>query len=623
VALAFWPALDAGFLLYDDDDYVTDNPRVRAGVTGEGVAWAFTTFSASNWHPLTWLSHQLDFALFGLEPAGHHATNVLLHAANALLVLALLVRTTGAFWPGAFAAALFALHPLRVESVAWVAERKDVLSTAFGLLALLAWTAWVRGGARRWYAAALLAYFASLASKAMWVTLPFALLLFDLWPLARWRPGRGAGESWLPSWRLVREKLPFFALAALASLLALAAQQQALWTLRTLGPGARIENALVAYARYLGKALWPADLSIFYPHPRDWPPGAVLASAALLLGVTALALRQIRRRPYLFVGWAFYLGTLVPVIGLVQIGAQSIADRYTYVPLLGPTVALAWGARELAAHSPAALRAVTALALVALVACGAAAHAYARAWRDDLTIFGHALESTGENALAHHVLGLARFRRGEIAPAIAHYEKALALEPGNGLLHYNAGLAFERAGRSADAIRLLERAVELRPTDARARFALGDAYLRARDGARAEAAYRGALALETRWADLRDNLGMALAQQGRLAEAADEFRAALELHPEFASAHQNLGRALDELGDAAGAASHYAETLRLAPQAEIALRRLARIRAAASDPALRDPAEARLLAERLCALTGCTSEEDRALLEAVRAAGSG
>jgi tetratricopeptide (TPR) repeat protein len=428
---AYLPALHNGFVNLDDGLYVTGNPQVQKGITRAGGAWALTANVANNWHPLTLLSHQLDCQLFGLNPAGHHATSLLLHLVNTLLLFAVLRGMTGAVWRSAAVAALFAVHPAHVESVAWVAERKDVLSAFFWILAMAAWTGYARRPSLGRYLLVALMMILGLMAKPMVVTLPFALLLLDVWPLDR----RGLGWQ-----RLIAEKLPLLALSAAASLVTLRYQRTSLAPLDLVPWSLRLANAAVSYAAYLGKLLLPRNLAVFYPIPLAIPAWQVAAAAALLAALTALAVWKARRAPWLLVGWLWFLGTLVPVIGLVQVGRQAMADRYTYLPSIGLFVAvvwgIAWGIAALARERRAILFTAAAAAILALAAGTWMQAGY---WRDSVALYRHALAATRGNYVAHVGLAKALTARRDWTGAEEQYRAALALRPG--LTEARAGLA--------------------------------------------------------------------------------------------------------------------------------------------------------------------------------------
>jgi hypothetical protein len=393
--LAFLPSLGNGYVLLDDPLYVTGNAKVRQGITGEGLAWALTANVANNWHPLTMLSHMVDVEVFGLAPAGHHLTSLLLHLANVLLLFEALRRMTGAVFRSALVAAVFAVHPTRVESVAWIAERKDVLSGLFWMLALLAYLYYARRPSPGRYLLAGLSMALGLAAKPMLVTLPCVLLLLDLWPLGR----RGLG-------RLILEKIPLFALSAASSVVTLHYQKASLAPLEALPWDLRLSNAAVSYVTYLGKAFLPRDLAVFYPFPAQIPLWQALGSAALIIVLTGLAAWRIRKSPWLLVGWLWFLGTLVPVIGLVQVGRQAMADRYTYLPFAGLFLAMVWGLAELVAQRAVLRRALGVVAVLAVLILTAMTRSQARHWADSVTLFRHALAVTGDNDLAR--IGLAK-----------------------------------------------------------------------------------------------------------------------------------------------------------------------------------------------------------------------
>ncbi len=459
------------FVSYDDGRYIHQVDPVRAGLTPAGIAWAFTERHGVVWQPLTWLSHMLDFELYGAAPAGHHLTSVLLHVLNTLLLFGVLRSASREQGPSAFVAALFALHPLHVESVAWVAERKDVLSTTCGLLSLGAYVAWTRQGGLRRQAltAGLLAL--GLLAKPMLVTLPFVFVLLDAWPLGRLRSARELVPRLL-------EKIPYFALAAAASLVTLAVQRGAMEAARSLPFPLRLANALVAYATYLRKTLWPTDLAVHYPHP--WIPGTggvapdawqVVACALLLIAISVLALRAGPRRLYAPVGWLWFLVTLVPTIGLVQVGTQSLADRYTYVPLIGIFIAVAWGGNELLGRWSEARRRLAAAS--ALAACSALAWLQIGVWRDSITLFEHALAVNPRNTTMLVNLGAAHESAGHIDAAIGSYRQALAINPTLAVAHFDLGNALRVRGDLDSALRHYQRALEIRPHDTRARANLG------------------------------------------------------------------------------------------------------------------------------------------------------
>jgi tetratricopeptide (TPR) repeat protein len=522
VLFVYAPVRHFPFVVYDDKAYVSENPAVLGGLTGEGVVWAFTHSAQGNYVPLAWLSHMLDVELFGLDAGAHHAVNVLLHLASTLLLFEVLRRASGGLWPSAFAAAVFGVHPTHVESVAWVAERRDVLSGFFFVLSLGAYASWTRAGGVLRYGALVVCFSLGLLAKPMLVTLPFLLLLLDLWPLRR--AGRGAA-------RLVLEKLPLLLPAAAVSALALSTQEGAMPSLAQLPLGARLAGASLAYAAYLRDMLWPLDLAVFHPVDLDVPPGRAVAAALLLAALSAGALLAWRRRPWLTVGWLWFAGMLVPVIGLVQVGSQSMADRYLYLPGIGLSVALAWGAAELVAARPRARRALAGAALVWLAACLLLARAQVHSWRDSVALFEHARAVTGSNVVVELNLGEAYEDAGDAERALAHYERALHWQPGARGAHTRSGAILARRGELERASRHLLLALRLDPGDAQAHVELGTLLMRTGQLEAAEDSLARALELEPANAEARYRMAelRALAGQDEAAEAL--FAAALDARP--------------------------------------------------------------------------------------------
>jgi tetratricopeptide (TPR) repeat protein len=573
---AFLPVCRNGFVNFDDGDYITANTHVRHGVTADGLRWAWETHEASNWHPLTWVSLQLDYNLYGRGRPwneglawGYHLTNVLLHAGAVVLLFLVLRGMTGAVWRSALVAAVFAVHPLRVESVAWVAERKDVLCAFFGVAALCAYSRYAaRPGWLRYLAVAGL-FALGLLSKPMLVTLPCVFLLLDCWPLRRLRQDGdpAAGWSWRTVGQLVLEKVPLLALAAYACVQNWQAQQEAhsIESLDVFPLSVRIGNAVFAYVTYIAKTFWPTRLAVLYPHPGgrlSWV--VVLAAAALLAAVTAAAWAQSRRRAYLAVGWLWYVGMLVPVIGLTQAGAQAYADRFTYLPHVGLLVMLVWAAADFAANRrfrhlllPGAV-----LVLAALVACTWRQLSY---WHDSGTLWQRALDVMPANVVAHYNLGVFFGEHGKPAAAAAQYRAALAVDPAYWRAYANLGEVLLRQGQPAEAERYLAAAVRADPGSASARNNLGLAQVH--EGKAVEGAEQLAAAVRTEpdSAEAHGNLGDALLNQGRLEEAVEEYTAAARLRPGWALVQANMGAALFRLGRADAAREHYAEAARLAP----------------------------------------------------------
>jgi tetratricopeptide (TPR) repeat protein len=550
VLAVFWPALGNDFVNYDDDLYVTRNPRVQQGLSWESVRWAMITDAASNWHPLTWLSHQLDWELWGAAPRGHHATSVVLHAVDTVLLFALLDGMTASPWRSALAAALFGLHPLHVESVAWIAERKDVLSTCLWLLTTLAWVHYTRRPGPWRYLAVVVGLALGLMAKPMLVTLPLTLLLLDYWPLGRLRRARDLGP-------LVWEKAPLLLLAAAASVVTLLVQQE---VITPLPLATRLGNALLAYVGYLGKMLWPLHLAAIYPHPGRVAPGAVAASALLLGLVTAAVVWQRRRRPYLLVGWLWYVGTLVPVIGVVQAGAAAMADRFTYVPLVGVFVALTW----LVPAAPAP-RLAAAVAGVVLALLAVQTRAQIGVWRDSATLFAHALAVDERNPVAHVNLGVELGVRGDLDGAVSHIERALELRPDLVVARIALGNMLMRRGRPEDAITHYRAAVAADPASARALTNLGYAQLQLGRLDEAIASLEAALRVDPDFPTAHNDLGMARARRGEADAARAHFERAVAVDPRYAEAHNNLAAMLLSAGRLEEALAHAARAVAVEP----------------------------------------------------------
>ena len=538
------PVTHFSFVNFDDPDYVTNNLHVRGGLTLDGVRWAFTSGESANWFPVTRISHMLDVQFFGLDPGPHHLVNVAFHALATLLLFAFLFRVTGALIRSAFVAAVFAVHPLHVESVAWISERKDVLSACFWFLALWAYVRYTERPQRARYALVLVAFACGLMSKPMVVTLPFVLILLDFWPLRR-------------GWR-IREKLPFFALALAASADTFAVQQTsgAVRTLATFPLASRLANAIVSYAVYLEKTVWPSGLAVFYPYPAGFPTAEIALSLAVLAAVSFAVWRTRRTHPYLLAGWLWFLGTLVPVIGLVQVGAQARADRYMYIPIVGLAIMAAWGAAELTRKPPA----LAAAGAAVIAACSVVTVAQAMTWRNSETLFQHAIDVTGPNYLAQHNLGAALLDDPARLPdAIAHLRQALRLNPDSARIHTDLGSALAKSGYLEHAIAEYREALRLAPGDPVAQAALAAAT--GNDRALDAAAHARPDDPEA-----HNNLGSALARQHRTAEAVAEFQASLRLRPDYAEAHNNLGSAFAEMGRVPDAISEYQAALRIKPE---------------------------------------------------------
>jgi tetratricopeptide (TPR) repeat protein len=568
-AAAYWPVLSNGFVNYDDDLYILNNVHVQRGLGADTLRWAFTTFRGANWFPLTWLSWAADFRLYGEDPAGFHLTSLLLHIANTLLLYFAFARLTGARWCSALVAALFALHPLHVESVAWAAARKDVLSGFFAMLTLLAYERFVRRPAPLAYAAVAVCLGLGLMAKPTLVTWPFVLLLLDAWPLARLGEGSEPMRSRLAGVRrAVVEKLPLLALVGVISGVAIASQSSwgTVQALERLPFSLRLANAVTAYAAYLADAFWPVGLAVFYPHPGDALTAAQVSGAAALLAcVTAVAFALRRRHPEVAVGWLWFVGMLVPVIGLVQVGQAARADRYSYLPLIGLSLPIVWAVARFGSRGRAARALAVGGVLVVLLALGVATHRQVERWRDSRSLFDHALAVTKRNHVAHINLGVSFANAGEIEPAAKHLVRALQLAPASATA---AGMLAEvrlEQGRGDEALRLFRRAIEIEPKTRRWQEGIANALLDLEQPERAIEHYRAAIAQSPGAARVHYNLGLALIRMESWQEAIASFRRALELDPLLAEAHGNLGVALLEKGDGDGAIAAFDQALALAP----------------------------------------------------------
>jgi Flp pilus assembly protein TadD len=555
--LAFAAVRDFGFVDYDDLDYVAANPHVLPGLTWAGVRWAMTSGYFANWHPLTWISHMLDVQLFGMNAGAHHSINVVLHVANTLLLFGVLRRMTGAVGRSAFVAALFAVHPMHVESVAWVAERKDVLSTFFWMLTMWAYTAYVRQPGWQRYALVIVGFALGLMSKPMLVTLPFVLLLLDVWPLRR-----PLGRN------LVFEKLPLVALSIASSAVTVLVQRQggAVVRLDLIPLSTRVANALVAYARYIEKMFWPVDLVAMYPIPRTLPdPGVLAAAVAILLGITVVAIMLVHKRPYLLVGWLWFLGTLVPVIGIVQVGVQSMADRYSYVPLVGLFIMVAWAVPDIVASRPRARMASQIAAAALIAACTMVTIRQVRYWSSSRALWQHAVDATRDNYFAQASLGYVLWKEGHAGEAIPHLQESLRIRPDFTEAHNNLGVALAGLGELRDALSQFSEAVRINPEfkAARDNLAATNAKLTTQDTSLTH--YVDAVRAEPNDLAARNELGAALAAQGRIDDAIEQFRAAINIDPNQPDVHFNLGVMLDQKGRTAEAVDQFRDALRLNP----------------------------------------------------------
>ncbi len=565
----YWPVTGCDFVNYDDPDYFFSNRHVLAGLSLPNLVWACTTGFCANWHPLTWLSLMLDVELFGKGPAGPHLTNLLLHLANTVLLFLLLRRLTGAIWRSAFVAALFALHPLHVESVAWISERKDVLSTFFGLLALGAWGRYVEKSqvpspkSKIFYGLALVFFALGLMSKPMLVTLPFVMLLLDYWPLQRFTvPGSG-----LKIQGLVWEKIPFFALSAISCWVTFLVQRKAgaVAALARFSASARIGNAFVSYARYLEKTFWPVSLANPYPYVEHWPWECLLPAVTLFVGLCVAAVWLARKFPFGFTGWFWFVGTLVPVIGLVQVGGQSMSDRYGYVPLVGLFMVLAWGGGELGSRRYLPGPFLVLAALLLLAAGAWRTRIQVGCWQNSEMLFRHALAVTENNYTACVNLGTCLSARGDVPGAVNCYDQALRMNPSDPSVLYDLGNGFAKLGMWDEAIANYRNALEITPNQADILDNLGFALAAKKQYAEAIMNFEAALKIDPDSASTHNNFATVLFIQKRFDEAIRHFREALRLTPGNLQIYSNLGDALVKQGQTAEAVRCYQEASRLKP----------------------------------------------------------
>lgn len=589
-AILYWPITSHGFIGFDDNEYIGDNWRIHGGLTWHAVGWAFRTGYASNWHPLTWISHMLDCQFYGLNPAGHHLTNLLLHAANSVLLFILLNQMTGAAWRSAFVAALFAWHPLHVESVAWASERKDVLCAFFWFLTMIVYSRYAsarsqstdRGANQRLklnYLLALLFFVLALLSKPMAVTLPFVLLLMDVWPLRRVSvyalPTAEIGakdDSGLiqsqPLWRLIFEKAPFFALAFAASVVTFLVQRAsgAVASLTYTPPLLRVENVIRSYGLYIAKTFWPSNLAAIYPFPKHIPVGPMIGVALALIVLSVAFFAACRRRPYLLVGWLWFLGTLVPVIGIVQVGAQSMADRYSYIPSIGLFIAIVWGVADILCVKPKLRGLFVGSGAVSLAACLVVTHIQLGYWENSDQLFKHTIAVTKDNFVACASLGGNMDDQGRTNEALHYCMESVQIASHYPTGQYNLGTVLLRMGRTDEAIQHFQAAVKDDPTFADAEDNWGKALVDQGKLQEAAAHFTAAARLQPDNPEVHYNLGTLLAMESKMPDAAAEFSEALRIRPDYADAQDSLAVVFMKVGKPDDAFPHFSEGIRLRPE---------------------------------------------------------
>jgi tetratricopeptide (TPR) repeat protein len=572
----YFQVIGFGFINFDDPTYVSNNRMIKQGISLEGINWAFSAFYASNWHPLTWILHMFDVEFFGLRPGMHHLTNVVFHIINAILLFLVLERMTGAIWKSAAVAALFALHPLHVESVAWVSERKDVLSTFFWMLTMMGYFWYVKSRTVSRYLIVVLFYILGIFSKPMLVTLPFVLLLLDFWPLKRLYPFQtnstddihaGEGSRWSGLSVIILEKIPLIVLALISSGITICAQGSggAVVSREFLPMSIRISNAITSYIAYLGKMIWPLNLAIFYPYPESVSTLWTVLSTFFLLLISIAATLVVKKYPYLFVGWFWYLGTLVPVIGIIQVGSQSMADRYTYIPLIGVFIMIVWGLADLferLRHGEAVLGVISTAVFALLMV---ATWVQVGFWKNNETLFRHALQVTKNNAIAHINLGLALFDNGDVDGAIRNYRDGLRISPFNPKAYVNLGEALVEHKEPASAIENYLNALKIDPQNAGAHTGLATVLAGMGNTDEAIRHFNEALRVDPHNIEAHNNLGNLMLHKGNLDEAIRHYTEAISINPHQAEAYNNLGTAYMHKGNLKKAIENYQEAVREMP----------------------------------------------------------
>lgn len=562
VLLPFYQTWQFDFVHYDDRHYIMGNANIQTGFNRNSIEWAFTTLCAFNWHPLTWLSLMLDYQLYGPSAGGYHATNVLMHLANTLLLFLIFGKMTGELWKSGFVAALFSIHPLHVESVAWIMERKDVLSTLFWLLTIGLYASYARHLSPGRYGWVCVTFLLGLMSKPMLVTLPFVLLLLDYWPLRRFRAGDPVGNR-----RLIIEKIPLLAISGAVSAITMYAQGQsgAVQSFAAFPFSDRLVNALVSYGAYVAKMLWPVNLAFFYPYPHSFSLWAVLLSVGFLVATSLLSIRFIHRAPYLAVGWLWYLITMFPVSGLIQVGVQAMADRYTYIPLMGLFIVVAWGIPDLLERRPYKKAIMAVSAAICLMALAVQTYHQTGVWQNSRTLFEHAIAVTQGNDVAQNNLGRYFMDQRKFQEAAGHFQEAVRMRPGNVQYLNNLGIALFRQNRYQDAVACYRMAMAMDPRFADSYYNAADAYFYSGKESDALENYKKALFLKPGNAVAENNMATLLIRQGKINEALHLLEAAIVHRPSYAEAHNNLGVILARTGRIDEAVVHIRRALQINP----------------------------------------------------------
>jgi len=558
------------FVGFDDNEYVYENPHVTTGISLENIIWSFTAFHSNNWHPLTWISHMMDCQVFGLHPGWHHLVNLLFHILNSVLLFLVFSKMTGGLWQSAFIAAVFAIHPLHVESVAWVAERKDVLSAFFWMLTLWGYQAYVKLPGIKRYIGVLLFFTLGLLSKPMLVTLPFVLLLLDYWPLGRIQFQEKQCDFThcvLSQKNLILEKIPLFILSGVSSVMTFGAQNHGgvVKSFETFPMINRIANAFVSYLSYMGKMIYPENLAFQYPYPENLALWKGTGAVLMVLLITLLAMHLAVKRPYFIVGWLWYLGTLVPVIGLVQVGMQSMADRYMYIPMVGLLMVVSWGVSEFIQRWKTLKTVSAASAMIIIPLLMVVSWKQTGYWATSNKMLEHTLKVTSNNYIAHDTLGVNLFLAGKTDEAIYHYLKAAQIYPKNYYTQFNLGVARFQQGKMDEAIEHYTKAVSLEPNYAKAHCNLGAAFFQKKEYEKAGAHFLKAITIEPDYIDAHFNLGVLYYTDGKMDEAIPCFLKVIEFRPDFANAYYYLGLVFDKKGIADKAVTNFQAALRLQP----------------------------------------------------------
>jgi len=566
--IAFGTIAGNDFINLDDPGYIIENNIVQSGLNFQNIKWAFTSVVLANWHPLTMISYMLEWQLFGANPAGYHIVSLMLHIGAVIILFLFLYKSTKHFWPSAFAAALFALHPLRVESVAWVAERKDVLSMFFGMACLWAYSSYCEKRKSSSYLICLILFTLSLLSKPMLVTLPFVMLLLDFWPFHRWQKAlQEKGSFFQKIQSLIYEKIPFFMITIVSSAITLWAQSKggAVSSLKNLPFIERLENAFVSYTAYLGKMICPVHLAVFYPFETPLPLLEIVSSAMIIILITFIVLAYTKKLPFLFVGWCWYIGTLIPVIGLIQVGSQAMADRYTYMPSIGIAIMIAWGIPSFMKRMNIKKEILFLASITLLMIFSFLTWLQCGYWKNNFSLYEHALKSTRNNHMAHLSLGLSLSVERKFAEAIYHYNEVLRIIPDDLSTYTFRGIAYSEIGQNLKAIENFDKTVKLRANYADDFNNRGIAYFRLKQNDKAIEDFTKAISSKAEYADAFNNRGAALIKLEQPLRAIKDFSKAIQIKPEFAEAYYNRASVYEKQGQYQNAVNDLNKAIQLKP----------------------------------------------------------